>query len=291
MNYVNKLLKAFDYSTKLKYNNDFENKIYKSLTCSKKWVANIIPAEILNIDFKKSIELIATLSESGIFYEKFPDIILSPNYGDNWGRFANFIEINNRAIAKMSNDKTCCGIINTIKLLNAIPPSAKSWANCIILSQIFPNIFGDGYSKAPNIENSIYGIKLNCGYSQNIINNSINITPEEQLQAFNDLAHFRGIKTGFRTVISAEQIKVIYPDHEENFDWQNDEHLEIYINEHVKLVKLGFEAIFVDSAKHIGGYEMQNYEGVGALPHGRSRICGARRACRPTVTSVSCGPT
>ena len=34
----------------------------------------------------------------------------------------------------------------------------------------------------------------------------------------------------------------------------------------VKLVNLGFEAIFVDSAKHIGGYDMQNYTGVGALP-------------------------
>ena len=27
-----------------------------------------------------------------------------------------------------------------------------------------------------------------------------------------------------------------------------------------------FEAIFVDSAKHIGGYDMEHYEGVGALP-------------------------
>ena len=28
----------------------------------------------------------------------------------------------------------------------------------------------------------------------------------------------------------------------------------------------GFEAIFVDSAKHIGGYDCENYTGVGALP-------------------------
>lgn len=290
MNYVNKLLKAFNYSTKLNLNNDFKNNTYYAFGCSKKWIGNIIPSEILNIDLKKSIDLITTLSESGLFYSEFPDEILTPNYGDNWGRFANYIEINNRAIGDMLEDKTCCGIINSIKLLPAIPPSAKSFANCIILSQIFPNIFGDGYNKAPDIENSIYGIKLNCGYSGNIINYNIQdkITPEEQLRAFNDLAHFRGIKTGFRTVISADQIKVIYPNHEEGFNWHNDEHLDIYINEHVKLIKLGFEAIFVDSAKHIGGYEMQNYEGVGALPeyHKAQHIFHEIRS-RSNCTSVA----
>jgi len=268
MNYVNKLLKAYNYSTKLTKAQNFKNKIYKAINCPKKWIGNIVPSEVLNVDLKESINLIATLSENEIFFEDFPDTILTPNYGDNWGRFANYIEINNRAIGKMNQNKSCCGIINSIKLLVAIPPSAKSWANCIILSQIFPNIFGDGYSKAPDIENSIYGIKLNCGYSGNIINFDIQnkITQDEQLKAFNDLAHFRGIKTGFRTVISADQIKVAYPDKEVGFDWNNDEHLEIYINEHVKLINLGFEAIFVDSAKHIGGYDMQNYEGIGALP-------------------------
>lgn len=290
MNYVNKLLKAFNYSTKLTKALNFENKTYKALNCFKKWIGNIVPSDVLNIDLKESINLIATLSESGIFYEDFPQTILTPNYGDNWGRFANYIEINNRAIGDMLGERTCCGIINSIQLLPAIPPSAKSFANCIILSQIFPNIFGDGYNKAPDIENSIYGIKLNCGYSGNIINYNIQdkITPEEQLRAFNDLAHFRGIKTGFRTVISADQIKVIYPDHEEGFNWDNDEHLEIYINEHVKLIKLGFEAIFVDSAKHIGGYDMENYEGVGALPqyHKAQHIFHEIRS-RSNCTSVA----
>ena len=268
MNYVNKLLKTYNYSKKLTKAQNFENKIYKAITCSKKWIGNIVPSEVINIDLKESINLIATLSENDIFFENFPDNIITPNYGDNWGRFANYIEINNRAIANMLGDKTCCGIINSIKLLPAIPPSAKSFANCIILSQIFPNIYGDGFSSAPDVENSIYGIKLNCGYSGNIINYNIKdkITPDEQLSAFNDLAHFRGVKTGYRTVISADQIKIAYPDREVGFDWNNDEHLEIYINEHAKLIKLGFEAIFVDSAKHIGGYDMQNYTGVGALP-------------------------
>ena len=32
------------------------------------------------------------------------------------------------------------------------------------------------------------------------------------------------------------------------------------------MINLGFEAIFFDSAKHIGGYDLENYTGVGALP-------------------------
>ena len=177
-------------------------------------------------------------------------------------------EINNRAIAEMRGSETRNGILSSIKIIPAIPPSAKSWANCIILSQIFPNIFGDGYNKGPFEENSIYGIKLNAGYSGNIIDYSITdkISPEEQFKAFNDLAHFHGLKTGFRTVISADQIKVAYPDREEGFNWCNPGHQEIFINEHVKLINMGFEAIFVDSAKHIGGYDCENYTGVGDLP-------------------------
>ena len=131
MNCVNNLLNALNYPTKLSKNLNFENKIYKAINCSKKWIGNIVPSDVLNIDLKESINLIATLSEGGFFYEDFPDVILTPNYGDNWGRFANYIEINNRAIADMNFDKTCCGIINSIKLLNAIPPSAKSFANCM----------------------------------------------------------------------------------------------------------------------------------------------------------------
>ncbi len=291
-NCVNKLLKALNFKTKLEINHDFNDKIYQSLGCykAKKWIANIVPSEIINISLKETLDIIATISEENVFYEKFPKEIETPNYGDNWGRFANYIEINNRAIAQMKSDKTCCGIINSIKLLPAIPPSAKSFANCIILSQIFPNIFGDGYSKAPDIENSIYGIKLNCGYSKNIIDKNIEnkISQDEQFRAFNDIAHFRGIKTGFRTVISADQIKVIYKDHEESFNWNNDEHLEIYIKEHAKLAKLGFEAIFIDSAKHIGGYEMENYTGVGALPeyHKAQHIFHEIRS-RSGITSIA----
>lgn len=266
MNYVNKLLESLGHSTRLHF--DKWTAEHEYVSGNKKWIANILPAELLHRSVKHAVESLVTLCECQEFFKSFPDNIESPNYGDKWGRLANFIEINNRAIAEMHGNQTKNGILSSIKILPAIPPSAKSWANCIILSQIFPNIYGDGYNKGPFEENSIYGIKLNAGFSGNIIDYSITnkITAEEQFRAFNDLAHFHGLKTGFRTVISADQIKVACPDHEEGFNWCSPEHQEIFINEHVKLMKLGFECIFIDSAKHIGGYECENYTGVGDLP-------------------------
>ncbi len=267
MNTVNKLLKACKHTTKLKEDKWTQSHTYYALNTDKKWIGNIVPSELLTRSVKNAIESIVTLSESGTFFEKFPDYIETPNYGDTWGRLANYIEINNRAISEMHNEKDCCGILSMIKILPAIPPSAKSWANCVIISQIFPNIYGDGYNKGPFEENSIYGIKLNTGYSENIISYQLGITPEEQLRAFNDLAHFRGLKSGFRMVISADQMKVVYNGKDDvTFDWCNPEHQGIYINECVKLMNLGFECMFIDSAKHIGGYDCENYTGVGALP-------------------------
>ena len=266
MNYVNKLLQALGHNTTLHF--DKWTQEHEYISGKKKWVANILPCELLNRSVKRAVESLVTLCECNEFFSEFPEKIESPNYGDSWGRLANYIEINNRAIAEMEGNRTKNGILSAIKILPAIPPSAKSWANCIILSQIFPNIFGDGYNKGTFEENSIYGIKLNTGYSGNIIDYEITdkITAEEQFHAFNDLAHFHGLKTGFRTVISADQIKVCYPDREEGFNWCNPEHQEIFINEHVKLINMGFECIFIDSAKHIGGYECENYTGVGDLP-------------------------
>lgn len=264
-NTVNELLIALNEPTKLQYDNWSLEHIFVSK--KKKWIGNVLPIELLRRTIFETVSSLVTINESGEFYSTFPDNIATPNYGDRWGRKANYIEINNRAIAEMHSNRCKNGIFSSIKLLPAIPPSAKSWANCIILSQIFPNIYGDGYNKDINEENSIYGIKLNTRYSENIINYAINIEPEKQFQAFNDLAHIHGLKTGFRTVISADQIKIAKPyKDDEIFDWKNLEHQEIFINEHVKLINLGFEAIFIDSAKHIGGYDMDNYAGVGALP-------------------------
>lgn len=264
-NAVNKLLMALGEDIKLLPDKWSEEHLIQ--TGNKKWITNIVPSELLKRSVKHAVESLVTINESGELYTTFPNNIQTPNYGDHWGRSANYIEINNRAIAEMVGNKTKNGILSSIKILPAIPPSAKSWANCIILSQIFPNIYGDGYNKGVQEENSIYGIKLNASYSGNIIDYDINVSGEEQFRAFNDLAHIHGLKTGFRTVISADQIKVSNPDSDDvTFDWNNNEHQELFINEHVKLIKTGFEAVFIDSAKHIGGYDMENYTGVGALP-------------------------
>lgn len=292
-NSVNKLLKALGENTKLK-RDEFANFIaFHGIgnAYNKRWLGNIVPADVLKLSVKDAVNIIATLSESGVFYDKFPDNIETPNYGDKWGRLANYIEINDRAIATMDGGCTCKGILSCIKLLNAIPPSAKSWANCVILSQVWQNIFGDAYEKGPFEENSIYGLRLNTSYSDNIIDYSIvdKISPEEQLKAFVDLAHFRGIKVGFRHVISADQMKVAKPYEDDvTFDWKNPEHVEIYISECVKLMNLGFECMFIDSAKHIGGYDMENYTGVGALPeyHQMQYILHEIR-CRTGKTDIS----
>ena len=267
MNATNKLLQALGFDTEL-----IEDKWsieHQYSTDMRKWIANIVPAELLKRSLKEAVESIVTLCHCHSFYKIFPDIIETPNYGDNWGVIANYIEINNRAIAEMHENLCKNGILSSIKLLPAIPPSAKSWANCVILSQIFPNIYGDGYNKLAHEENSIYGIKLNSGYSKNIIDFDIidKISDLEQFQAFNDIAHFHGLKTGFRTVISADQIRVVQPDGSDiNFNWNNEEHFNFFLEQHIELINCGFEAIFIDSAKHIGGYDMGNYTGVGALP-------------------------
>ncbi len=267
MNYVNKLLQVLDENIVLEP--DALTSEYQYIAGEKKWVANIVPAELLKRSIKDAVNSLMTLNQAGNFYKVFPDEISTPDYGDNWGVTANYIEINNRSIAEMTGNICKNGLMSVIKLLPAIPPSAKSWANCIILSQIFPNIYGDGYNKPAEEENSIYGIKLNSDYSKNIINYDIadKISPFEQFRAFNNLANFHGLKTGFRTVISADQIKVVQNDGNDiTFDWNNNEHFELFLKSHIELINSGFEAIFIDSAKHIGGYDMENYSGVGALP-------------------------
>lgn len=269
-NSVNKLLLANGSNLVLHFNKWASENAYHGVgdVCNKKWIANILPVELLNKNRKEIIEIIMTLSE-GEIYKSFPDNIDTPNYGDDWGRNANYIEINNRAIASMEGNLCKNGILSAIKILPAIPPSAKSWANCIILSQIYPNIFGDGYNKPASEENSLYGMKLNAGYSKNIVAEHLfqKISADEQIRAFNDLAHFRGLKTGFRMIISEDQLKIAHENKDdENFRWNNQEHVELFINSCVNLINLGFEAIFFDSAKHIGNFDMGNYTGVGALP-------------------------
>ena len=165
MNSVNKLLQALGHNTILHY--DKWTKEHEFTSGRKKWIGNILPYELLGRSVKKAVESIVTMCECEEFFHTFPENIESPNYGDKWGRLANYIEINERAIAEMHRNLTKNGLLSAIKILPAIPPSAKSWANCVILSQIFPNIYGDGYNKGPFEENSIYGIRLKDLYKLN----------------------------------------------------------------------------------------------------------------------------
>ena len=63
----------------------------------------IVAIEATKHDIKKAVEAIFTLSESGKFHRYVPANIQSPDFGDKWGRNANYIEINNRTIAKMKD--------------------------------------------------------------------------------------------------------------------------------------------------------------------------------------------
>ena len=65
----------------------------------KKWV-NAHPIELLKRTSEQVIQSICTLIKPNNAYPEIPSYIPTPNFGDNWGRHANYIEINPRAIAK-----------------------------------------------------------------------------------------------------------------------------------------------------------------------------------------------
>ena len=126
INAVNKLLKAYGHNETLHYDKWSEKHKYRALNNGhlKQWISNIVPFELLERPLKKAIESIVSLCECTTFYKKFPDEIKKPNYGDKWGRHGNYIEINNRAICEMHNQRCKNGIISTIKLLPAIRQKA-----------------------------------------------------------------------------------------------------------------------------------------------------------------------
>ena len=221
----------------------------------KYWVGGVSPSELLNRTTSEAINSILTLAgiSSGNKYKTIPANIKTPYYGDNWGRYANYIEINNRTLGKMEWNKCSESILGAIRLLPAIPPSHKNYANCVILSQIFPNIYGDGYSN--NGENSLYTDMFEYERLSDTIGTvgwgDEKIGPEDQVRAFNDLAHLRGLKTGFRVVLGEDQLRVGMND---VLRWDNPNHQEAFILACVKAINLGFDAIFFDGAKHVGGH-------------------------------------
>lgn len=224
----------------------------------KKWLS-VRPNEALSRSPEQAIQSICTLQNKNYL----PEFIPTPNYGDKWGRHANYIEINPRLIAKHENGEVSEGLLNAIKLLPIIPPSPNSSANCLILSQLYPCFYKD--AEGTNGFGSLYTVDLHSGISKNLTSrgltrNSQRMGDDELVKAFNDFAHMRGFKTGFRMPLSAGQMTL----HGRLFDWQKDE--SAFIDACCWGIELGFDSIYFDSAKHVGFYDMGNYCGNGNLP-------------------------
>ena len=99
----------------------------------KKWV-NASPNELLKRTPEQVIQSICTITKPDNQYPGIPPCIMSPNYGDKWGRFANYIEINPRLVAKYNGDRISEGLFGVMKLLPAIPPSSrKGTQTCLVM--------------------------------------------------------------------------------------------------------------------------------------------------------------
>lgn len=222
----------------------------------KKWV-NAHPIELLKRTPEQAIQSICTIIKPDDQYPGIPSYIPSPNFGDKWGRHANYIEINPRAIAKYDNGKVTDGLLQTIKLLPAMPTSPNSFANCIVLSQLYPTWYGDGTTQSA----SQYCANLHAGISENLLSEGLRgkMGADEQVKAFNDLAHLLGFKTGFRMLLPSGQLSV----QGKPFNW--NEHERAFIDACIWGIELGFDSIYFDSAKHI--IDMNGYFGVGNLPN------------------------
>lgn len=238
--------------------NETEQNMYRTVN-GKNWVTTN-PENLLKRNPEQAIQSICTLNN----YYEIPSYILSPDYGDKWGRRANYIEINPRTVAMTIGNEKQEGLLNVIKLLPAIPPSAKSYANCVILSQLYPTM--NNYDDNKTGERSLYTVDLHSGISQNLTSRNLTrngqrMGDDEQVKAFNDLAHIRGLKTGIRMPLSEGQMSV----QGRPFNWDKDE--KAFIDACCWAVELGFDSIFFDSGKHVGDYDMGNYCGVGRLPN------------------------
>ena len=238
--------------------NETDNNTYYTGT-NKKWVTTN-PEDLLKRSPEQAIQSICTLNNC----LDIPGYVLSPDYGPKWGRRANYIEINPRTIAQTYCDTKEEGLLNTLKLLPAIPPSSKSIANCVVLSELYPPMYRDNDGKTGY--SSLYTVDLHSGISKTLLSKNLSrgnqrMGEDEQVKAFNDLAHIRGLKTGIRMPLSEGQMTV----QGREFNWDKDE--KAFIDACCWAVDLGFDSIFFDSAKHVGDYDMGNYCGHGRVPN------------------------
>lgn len=231
-----------------------KNKIYQ--VNNKKWI-NARPQELLRLTPERTIQTLCTLTKPNNKYPHIPSNIPTPNYGDKWGRHANYIEINPRTIAKYENGLVTDGLLNTMKMMLAIPTSPNSFTNCIILSQLYPTFHGDGTIMA----DSLYCNNLHKGISKTLTSPGLygKMGADEQVKAFNDMAHLLGFKTGFRMPLASNQIRI----QGQPFNWYD--HEKAFIDACIWGIELGFDAIYFDSGKHI--FDMNGYQGSGNVPN------------------------
>ena len=71
-NSVNNLLEALDENINLTPDNWVKEHLI--IADEKKWVSNILPAELLNRSVKQAVEALVTINESVLFFEKFFNI-------------------------------------------------------------------------------------------------------------------------------------------------------------------------------------------------------------------------
>lgn len=220
---------------------------------NKRWV-NAAPNDLLKRTPREAINTIMTITNQN----EIPSNIQSPNIkGDKWGRHANYIEINPRLVARLQDGTVSDGLFGVMKLMAAIPPSSNIAPNCLLLSQLYPSFYGDGTFS----DGSLYLADLHRGISRNLTARGLDFKmgDDEQVRAFNDLAHLMGFKTGFRMPISSGQLRV----KGEDFSWAK--HEKAFIDACVWGIELGFDSIFFDSAKHI--IDMDGYCGIGDVPN------------------------
>jgi len=240
--------------------NDWWANEHMSRSGDNKWVFPDSPEHMLFKTPQEAVDCVTTIANTDFIPEK----IASPNYGDNWGKNAVYLEINPRILGKVEGNRVSEGIMGAMKLLPAVPLSNKK-PTCVVLSQLYPIINGDGYT---GNEHSLYTTDIkaydNYGISRylstGMYGNGQYIRPDEAVKAFNDLAHLRGLKTGIRMNLSEGQLRV----NGNEFNWSNNGHQEAFIQACTDAIDMGFDSIFFDSAKHIENYD--GYYGVGRLP-------------------------
>lgn len=77
MNLTNKLLTALNELPVLTPDN--WSREHKFESGRKRWLANILPSELLSRSIKQTVESLVTLCECEQFYQSFPDIIETPD--------------------------------------------------------------------------------------------------------------------------------------------------------------------------------------------------------------------